>query len=342
MPLGFPATIRYAVRPPDPFAPDLLHPTRDLRRFGESAHDLDASGKPRWTVVRRGIVVASDTWNRLTPEHRHAALVHATSLQMTGSNAQPCSHTSSGALWGLPRVSAWPRRIDVSVFGRSAHSSGLVRRHCVDADDDVDPDDPDAFELVNGLLVTPLVPTIVDVARTEDPLDAVAAADHALHHKMCTSADLTTELARVPAGARGRAKAEFVIRFAEPGAMSVGESLSRVQMYRLGVPRPQLQMTVTDSDGVIGIGDFWWERERVIGEFDGRKKYKVTDDMTSEKAGQVLWKEKRREDRIRATDRRMARWAWDDAMSPTRLASRLADQGVHRQPRLRDTWFDAA
>ncbi|KGN37242.1 hypothetical protein [Knoellia subterranea] len=327
---------------PDPFAPDLLRPTRDLRRFGESVHDLDASGRPKWTVVRRGIVVASDTWNGLTPEQRQAGLVHATSLQMTGTKPQPFSHTSAGAVWGLPRVSAWPRRIDVSVFGRSAHSSGLVRRHCLDADDALDPDDPDAFEIVDGLLVTPLVRTIVDLARTEDPRDAVAAADHALHHDLCTTADLTTELARVPAGARGRAKAAFVVRFAEPGAMSVGESLSRVQMYRLGLPRPQLQVPVADADGVIGIGDFWWERERVVGEFDGRKKYKVTEDMTPEEAGQTLWNEKRREDRIRATHRRMARWGWDDAMSPMRLVARLADQGVQRPARLRDTWFDAA
>jgi len=52
---------------------------------------------------------------------------------------------------------------------------------------------------------------------------------------------------------------------------------------------------------------------------------------------QTLWKEKRREDRIRATGRRMARWVWADAVRPSQMARVLATQGV--RPSAVNTWF---
>ncbi|KGN32089.1 hypothetical protein N802_10845 [Knoellia sinensis KCTC 19936] len=181
---------------------------------------------------------------------------------------------------------------------------------------------------------------MIDIARAEELPDAVAAADHALHHKLCTREELMAELDKVPVGARGRARAALVVDFAEPGAMSVGESLSRVQMFRLNVPRPQLQVPIEDDDGLVGICDFWWKRERVVGEFDGLKKYQVDEGMAAEEVTQVLWREKKREDRIRATDRRMARWVWAEATRPQLMVARLAAQGV--RPTARNEWFDAA
>ena len=55
--------------------------------------------------------------------------------------------------------------------------------------------------------------------------------------------------------------------------MSPGESLSRVQMFVLNLPRPTLQHPMHDDAGRIGVVDFWWQG--VVGEFDGRSKYGV-------------------------------------------------------------------
>jgi hypothetical protein len=41
--------------------------------------------------------------------------------------------------------------------------------------------------------------------------------------------------------------------------MSPGESLSRVQMFRLNLPRPELQHEVRDDEGLAGVVDFWWK-----------------------------------------------------------------------------------
>lgn len=75
-----------------------------------------------------------------------------------------------------------------------------------------------------------------------------------------------------------------------------------------------------------------------MGELDGRMKYRVHEGMTPGEIEQVLWREKTREDRIRATDRRMARWVWADAARPMQLVGKLAAQGVVRQAK--NTWFD--
>lgn len=309
--------------------PNLLRPTADLRRLGESPDDRGADGRPKWVRVRHGVVLHADVWAGLTPEQRHAAFVQATAMQMRTTTPPVFSHTSAAAVWRLPRVTAWPKRVVVTSPRATARSSGLVTRHVGDVDETVD---------TGELSLTPIARTVIDLARTEELPDAVAAADHALHHRLCTRADLVAELERVPVGARGRARAALVVDFAEPGAMSVGESMSRVQMFRLNVPRPRLQVRVEDDVGLVGYCDFGWEG--VMGEFDGRTKYGVEEGATSEQVAEVLWREKRREDRIRATGRRMARWVWADAARPSQLVRILGAQGIRPVPR--NQWFDAA
>lgn len=276
--------------------------------------------------VRHGVVIAARTWATLTPEQRHAAFVQATALRMNTDTTFVFSHTVAAALWELPRVSAWPKHIDVTGTGKRVRSSGLIRRHHLPVD---------VAAVVRGLDVTTLTRTILDVARTETLSDAVAAADHALHHELCSKAGLEAEFDQVNPGSPGRARARLALDLADGRSMSVGESLSRVQMFRLDLPRPALQVPIEDEDGLIGIGDFGWDG--VIGEFDGRKKYGLRQGMDPKEAERTLWNEKKREDRIRATHRKMARWVWVDALRPQQMARILAAQGI-RQSAV-NTWF---
>ena len=117
--------------------------------------------------------------------------------------------------------------------------------------------------------------------------------------------------------------------------MSPGESLSRAAMFRLNLPRPDLQVEVDDADGLAGIADFGWPG--VVGEFDGRRKYAVPEGADPAEAGEVLWREKRREDRLRRSVR-VARWTWADARAEVPLARILAEKGIRAQPR--NTWID--
>ncbi|KGN39147.1 hypothetical protein N803_01160 [Knoellia subterranea KCTC 19937] len=178
---------------------------------------------------------------------------------------------------------------------------------------------------------------MLDTARFEDLLDAVAALDHALHHGMCDVAALEEEYDALESGVKGRARARLALDLADGRSESPGESLSRVQMFRLNLPRPELQVEVCDANGSIGFCDFGWGR--TMGEFDGRQKYGTRKGMDQKELETVLWHEKRREDRIRATDRKMGRWVWSDAINPKRMERILAVQGVKAQAK--NTWFTA-
>ena len=86
------------------------------------------------------------------------------------------------------------------------------------------------------------------------------------------------EVDAVPPRVRGRNTARLVGALANPLSMSAGESLSRVQMFLLNLPEPELQREIHDAAGLVGIVDFGWEG--VVGEFDGKVKYRVPDGAT--------------------------------------------------------------
>ena len=136
------------------------------------------------------------------------------------------------AALAVPLAAALPRRADdvnelpdavrvlVGTVGRGRGSS-LVRPHV---------GRPEAGVLVDGIRVTPVARTVVDLARTGSLHTAVAAADHALRHGLCTAEELRREVDAVPPRVRGRKRARLVGELADPLSMSAGESLSRVQM----------------------------------------------------------------------------------------------------------------
>jgi hypothetical protein len=121
----------------------------------------------------------------------------------------------------------------------------------------------------------------------------------------------------------GTARLQITMRLAEPGSESVGESRARYLFWRYGIPRPLLQFPVYDGSDLIGFTDFAWPDHGVIGEFDGKVKYR---DLLrpGESATDAVYREKVREDRIReATGWAMVRFTWADLSRPADTARRL-------------------
>jgi hypothetical protein len=312
--------------PPQPFDPALLHLAADLRRRGLEPTRRTTGGQHEFVQVRRGVWIGADRWAAMPPVTRHAAFVHATALCSDPDSEAIYSHESAAALWGMPRIEEWPRLAHVTTL-RTVRSSALVRRHGCEID---------AYLLRTGLRVTTPERTVIDLARSGTFVTALAASDFALRHHLTTADNLYEEARELPPGSRGRSVAKLVAELADGRSMSAGESLSRAHMFMLNLPRPDLQVRCTDEAGLIGYVDFGWDG--VVGEFDGRVKYHVPDRATPQEAARVLWLEKQREDRIRATDLRVARWVYADARVPSRMAGRLADQGI--RPQARNTWLD--
>jgi hypothetical protein len=90
-----------------------------------------------------------------------------------------------------------------------------------------------------------------------------------------------------------------------------------------GLAPSALQYRVDDAAGQIGIADFAWLDRWTLGEFDGRLKYAVPADASADEAGAVVWREKRREDRLRSAGYEVVRWTWADLHRPAELAGRV-------------------
>jgi hypothetical protein len=215
------------------------------------------------------------------------------------------SHVSAAALHGLP---LWDVRLSRIHILRTPPASGAsnarLHLHVARADEE-------DLTAVDGLAVTSVSRTVVDVARVEPFEAGVVVADAALHLRLTSPAALRQCLARMGAVPGVRAAAR-VLDFAYGLSESVGESRSRVVLHRLGLPRPDLQVRVLRGDGSqIARCDFAWESRRTVGEFDGRIKYGRLL-RPGQEPGDAVFEEKRREDEIREHAWEVARWTWGD------------------------------
>ncbi|MFC4949390.1 hypothetical protein [Pseudonocardia sp. GCM10023141] len=175
-----------------------------------------------------------------------------------------------------------------------------------------------------GLWVTSAGRTVVDVARTVPFEQAVVTADAALATGKVDRAALDVALHAV-VGWPGAPAARRALAFADAGAESVGESRSRVAINKAGLPPPVLQWEVRDQQGVSHWVDFGWPEFRTVGEFDGQIKYGRLL-RPGEEPGDAVFREKVREDEIRATDLGMVRWIWDDLADFAPVAARLRER----------------
>ena len=250
--------------------------------------------------VRRG-AYARPVDGEVTPQDTHRRLVRATAPQLRADAV--FSHTSAAVLHGLP---VWPARLPVVHLTRPRQGGGgksrsLVRIHSSPLAE------ADRTE-IDGLPVTSLARTVLDLARSLPFDEAVAAGDRALATGLAL--DLLVEMLDTRERWAGMRQARRVAGFIDSRAESTGESVSRVRCFELGLPAPDLQVPLFDDNGqFVARGDLGWQEQRTIGEFDGKIKYgrllkpgQTVDD--------VVFEEKRREDRIRDLGWQVVRWIW--------------------------------
>lgn len=171
-----------------------------------------------------------------------------------------------------------------------------------------------------GWRVTSVARTAVDVARELSFTGGVVAADSALRRGATRE-----ELTRVALDCRhyeGIGRAVRACLFADPGAESVLESVSRVRLVALGLPAPSLQAEVYDGNGFIGRTDMWWAALRVAGEVDGRIKY--TQPYADRDPDEILWREKLRMQRMETAGLEVVRWTNNELrQAPQAIVDRI-------------------
>lgn len=279
--------------------------------------------------LRPGAFAPADWWADATSAQRLAARIAAVSR--TRMHEPVFSHESAALLWGLPIAGRWPDAVDLAdVRGTTPRSRGGIRWHR----GAIDPED---VVRIGGLWVTGLERTLLDIARSREFASAVPALDHGTHPRIILPGGVRAPgavkarlLERIEAEGVRRAsrRASVAISFSDARADSPGESISRVNIHRLGFPPPDLQVAFERPDGGRDIVDFDWPEQGMFGEFDGFGKYVRQEFTHGRSMEQVLWEEKLREDRVRMHRPRGARWGWAIAIDPMLLRQRLLTAGL--------------
>ena len=281
---------------------------------GGSDKEIRRMLRDGWVAPRPGAFVAASDWQRLNDEAKHRALVIAT-LPKLDSNAV-MSHASAAVMHGLPILGTPSTTVHVT-YNRKSGGSNRLRLHT-----HVAPLSDEGSTIIGEVPVTSVARTVLDCACTFDFAAAVAVADNALHRGLTTKAELELLLSEL--GRRvGCGQARRVLSFADGRSESPGESWSRVVLWQLGLPTPDLQFEVRDHRGVLaGRSDFAWKKLRTLGEYDGGVKYGALAE-TKDDLRRVLLKERERE--MAMVDQRweMVRWGTADLTNAPRLGARI-------------------
>lgn len=311
-----------------PFDHSGIYLSRDVARLGDDRRLLTrALSKGELVRIRRGAYVDSARWAATPGHRRHVMRVRAAALAT--QHPPLFSHLSAAAVWSLPILGPWPDAVHtLHPRADGGRSSGGIVRHGVDLG-------LVSSQVLDGLRVTSIERTLLDLARTMPFASAVMSLDHALasdldrREPMTTKDLLREELDRV-GWVHGRGRVLRVINFGDGASGSPGESLSRSRFYELGFPAPDLQTTFVHHSGTVDRVDFDWPDYGLVGEFDGHGKYldpRLTSGLTP---AEIVIREKQREDRLRTRRPHFARWEWADALRPSRLMAILLDAGLPR------------
>ncbi len=272
--------------------------------------------------LRRGAFVERSRWDQLEPRDRHLLRIHA--VAAVAREPVIVAGESAAAVWGMPIAGDWPAEVTIMQEWRGGgRSEPGVRRTAAGFT-------TARIDELDGLRVTSLSRTALDVARRASFPDAIASLDWALWRKnprAVSKEELQDELRRLNPRARAR-HLERALEFSTSLSDSFGESKTRAVIHLLGFAAPELQVEFRDSQGTIQP-DFFWRSVMHAAEFDGKAKY-TRQEYTHGNPGEVVWREKKREDRLRRAGCGVTRILTEHVEHPHRLETMLLEAGIPR------------
>jgi hypothetical protein len=295
---------------------------------GESDRTLASACRVGLIIrLRRGMYVAADIYNSLDDSGKHLLLARAVLAMQQGPVA--LAGASAAALHGFALYAQDLTTVHILRLDHgSSRRRSLANHHVVlrDLDEEVGN--------YGGMMAISPARAVWEVACRSNFDSGVVTADSALHNRpdlIDGIEEMQDRFAYFPGSRQGR----ITIKFADARAESPGESITRTLCHRFGIPKPALQHPVHDSTGrLVGVSDFYWEDHRHLGEFDGKIKYERLL-RPNENPADSVFREKRREDDMRAVGYGMSRFTWADLMpgNAPRSMARLA-QALEQSRRL--------
>jgi hypothetical protein len=267
--------------------------------------------------LRRGRYVSAETYSACDERGKHLLRARAALDSQLGEAV--LAGVSAAALYGFDLYDQDLSDVHLlRMDGVKPHNAASTNHHAVTlpiTDNDV--------HVVGGIRLVSPARAVWEVACRSSLEGGVVTADSALRLDPSLGgplAELAARFAFVPGSRQARA----AINLADGRAESPGESVTRVQFHRYRIPMPELQYAVVNHRGeVAGEADFYWEDARHLGEFDGKVKY-LKFLRAGESPSDCVFREKRREDSMRAGLRGMSRFTWADVM-PQRARRTMED-----------------
>ncbi|MFD4421877.1 type IV toxin-antitoxin system AbiEi family antitoxin domain-containing protein [Agromyces sp. NPDC058484] len=309
---------------------------RDARAAGRTSALAAAVADGTLERVRRGVYRAPSAETAKLSKPQRAALAYRVQVRAAAQTLRSPIFTSYSAIaiHGLPIIGDWPRQVYMLSPDRHGHRRGTtiaVAR----------PDDDAPVESIDGVAVTGLEHSLVQLCRHAPFGAALVAVDAALASMpwVATPPRTTLQAIRLEherllpyAGSR---RTEAVLSRATSLAATPLETCSRLVMEEFGVPAPTLQRRLwlpeLDENAYL---DFSWEEHGAAGEADGHGKYLGGDAASS--AATVV-REKKREEAVRRQVPAFDRWDWSEMWTRDPLVARLRRLGLpvgHRRMRL--------
>ncbi|MFZ2530048.1 MAG: type IV toxin-antitoxin system AbiEi family antitoxin domain-containing protein [Rhodococcus sp. (in: high G+C Gram-positive bacteria)] len=269
-----------------------------------------------WTRLTRVVYVPTRLYAETDQRGRH--LYRALAAAHVARPGTVLGHVSAAIVHGLD---LWRTSLDdVHLTCGPSGGNGRGRGRVLHAEHF----EADEVVHVGRVAVMSAARTVADLARTLPFEQAVVTGDHAMRAAGVSGADVSAILSRNPSHP-GNAKATRALRFMSGHSESVGESRSRVLFVRSGLPIPQSQAAIYSSAGQwLARVDFLLPEHGVIGEFDGRIKYR-RDGVANVAAEEVVFREKQREDRLRDAGWVVVRWVWADLENPDVVVARVRE-----------------
>lgn len=240
--------------------------------------------------LRGGTYLHRASWEALDEADRHLVRVWAVAPVVPAGAA--FSHLSAALVHGWPLVGPAPERVHVTVptTERTMHRAGLVLHAPGSARLQLAP------TRLDGVSVTDLATTASTVARSSPVHVAAVAIDGAVRAGTLTTSEVAAALP--PGPGRGSRRAQTVLRALDARHETVGESYTSIRLVESGIENvvPQHEFR---QDHVVDRVDFWLPESGTIVEFDGKVKYTDPAMLAGRDPGEVVWAEKRREDRLR-------------------------------------------
>jgi len=172
------------------------------------------------------------------------------------------SYRGAGTFYGLDAVQLVPFEWSVP-HGRRTHHPLIHERRRFDELATVE---------IDGVKVTTIEQTLVDLAMAEHPDVLERAVESAIRMKLTTDRALR-EFASVDAASRlGAPRLRVVLRRRPVDARPTGSDVETIclQEYRQrGVPEPERQYAIVVDGVIVAFGDFGWSPWRFITEIDG-------------------------------------------------------------------------